>query len=559
MLRRSVLGGECGAQQSQSGGEHNYSFAIHLIPSEWCYSRLPARIVPTLYQPPPGCGILAIVPQPITRRRLLSAGSTLLAGAPAAMAQSGKRPNILLVIADDWGFGHAGAYGCNWIRTPAFDRVAREGVTFTNAFTSNPKCSPCRATILTGRNTWQLKEAINHYSIFPHDFAVYPEELEKVGYFVGLTGKGWGPGDFKSTGYTHNPAGPSFDEFTLKPPYSGISGNDYARNFEAFLDRRPKDKPFCFWLGGHEPHRAYEPGSGLRSGKRLADVKLPAYYPDNRIIRSDMLDYAVEVEWFDQHLARALAALEKRGELDDTFVLVTSDHGMPFPRVKGQIYEDGFHIPLAVRWGKHIAGGRVIEDFINTRDYAPTFLELAGLPPAGTMTGKSFLDVLKSGRSGRVDPARNLMLIAKERHDLGRPNDWGYPVRAIRTPEFLYVRNYEPERWPAGNPETGYRNCDDGPTKDFLLSGFDQYYRMSFGKRPAEELYLISQDPECMKNLATDLKYAQAKRQLRERMEEYLRGEGDPRMLGRADFFDTIQYTGPRKHAYDEWLKYNKP
>jgi len=212
-------------------------------------------------------------------------------------------------------------------------------------------------------------------------------------------------------------------------------------------------------------------------------------------------------------------------------------------------------VPLAIRWGRRIAGGRTVDDFINVRDFAPTFLEAAGLPPAGTMTGRSFLDVLQSRKSGVVDASRNLMLIGKERHDLGRPHDWGYPARAIRTKEFLYIRNYEPDRWPAGDPETGYRNVDDSPTKTFLISSFDKFYNMSFGKRPAEELYRVSTDPDCVHNLATDLKYASGKRELREKMEELLRSEGDPRMLGRADFFDTIQYTGPRKHAYDTWLR----
>ena len=478
-------------------------------------------------------------------------------GAASLLYAQTKRPNILFVIADDWSHGHAGAYGCTWIATPNFDRVAREGVLFNNAFTSNPKCSPCRATILTGRNSWQLKEAINHFSIFPNDFPVYPDLLEKAGYFVGYTGKGWGPGDYQSTGFEHNPAGREFQKYTLTPPASGIAPKDYARNFEYFLEQKPKDKSFCFWLGGQEPHRPYEPGSGLRAGKKLSGVVLPKYYPDNRIIRSDMLDYAVEVEWFDEHLGRAVKKLEQIGELDNTLIVVTSDHGMPFPRVKGQIYEHGFHIPLAIRWGKNITPGRTIDDFINTRDFAPTFMELAGLEPAGTMTGRSFLNILKSGKSGVVDSSRNVMLVAKERHDLGRPHDWGYPVRAIRTGEFLYIRNYEPDRWPAGDPETGYRNVDDGPTKEFLLSGFDEYYKMSFGKRPPEALYSVK-DPDCMKNLATDPKYAITKRQLRDKMEEMLRSEGDPRMLGRADFFDTIEYTGPRKHSYDNWLKNNR-
>jgi arylsulfatase A-like enzyme len=345
----------------------------------------------------------------------------------------------------------------------------------------------------------------------------------------------------------------------LKPPYSGISNRDYARNFEDFLEQRPKDAPFCFWLGGQEPHRAYEEGSGVRAGRDPAAVTLPAYYPNQRIIRSDMLDYALEVEWFDQHVGRALDKLEQIGELDNTLVVMTSDHGMPFPRVKGQIYEDGYHIPLAVSWGNQMQGGRKVDDFINVRDFAPTFLEAAGLKAPPTMTGRSFVDVLKSNQSGTVDATRSVMLIGKERHDLGRPHDAGYPVRGIRTPDYLYVRNYEPDRWPAGNPETGYRNVDDGPTKEFLLRGFDEHYRMSFGRRPAEELYYVRTDPECLKNLATDLEYARVKRDLQERLDRMLREEGDPRALGNAAFFDTIQYTGPRRHSYSEWEKYNKP
>ena len=127
---------------------------------------------------------------PSRRDFLLTFAAAL--SAPGANAQQ-KRPNILLVIADDWGYNHAGVYGCDWIKTPNFDRVANEGVRFTNSFTSNPKCSPSRATILTGRNTWQLQEAVDHYSIFPKGLTVYPDLLEKAGYAIGMTGKGWGP------------------------------------------------------------------------------------------------------------------------------------------------------------------------------------------------------------------------------------------------------------------------------------------------------------------------------------------------------------------------------
>ena len=492
----------------------------------------------------------------LTRRELMLS-SLAAASAPSLVAQR-KRPNILFAIADDWGWPHAGAYGCTWVNTPSFDRVAKEGVLFTNCFTSNPKCAPCRASILTGRNSWQLEEATNHFGVFPAKWDVFPDLLENAGYHVGYTGKGWGPGDHEAGGFKRNPAGPNYDKYTSPPKFRYISNKDYARNFEHFLDSREDEQPFCFWFGTHEPHRAYEDGAGERSDKLYKDVDVPKFFPDNETIRRDLADYAVESEWFDTHLGRILKKLESMGELDNTLVLVTSDHGMPFPRVKGQIYEYGFHLPLAVRWGG-MTGDRKIDDFINVRDYAPTFLELAGVDIPESMTGKSFLDVLKSGDSGSVDKTRNRMLIGKERHDLGRPNDWGYPVRALRTPDYLYVRNYEPDRWPAGNPETGYRNCDDSPTKLQLLKGFDEYYRMAFGKRPAEELYKIPEDMDCVDNLADEPAHSETKKQMRVELDQRLKDDGDPRALGEGWVFDTYKYTGGRRHSFDTWLSNHKP
>ncbi len=477
--------------------------------------------------------------------------------------QVNSRPNILFCIADDWGWPHAGAYGAGgWIKTPAFDRIAQEGILFENCFTSNPKCSPCRATLLTGRNSWQLKEAVNHFTIWPNEFVTYPDLLIEAGYHVGLTGKGWGPGDFKSFRKT-NPAGPSYDKFKAKPPTSAISNNDYSRNFiEGFMAARPsKETPFCFWLGATEPHRGYEEGSGLASGKKPQEVEVPKFYPDVAAIRRDMLDYALEVEHFDRHVGMVLDYLEKTGELDNTLVVMTSDHGMPFPRVKGQIYEYGFHLPLAIRWGDKVQAGRTVKDFVNTRDFAPTFLEVAGVEKHPQITGESFVDLLMSSKSGVVDSSkRNVMLVGKERHDIGRPNDVGYPVRAIRTTDYLYIRNFTPDRWPAGNPETGYRNVDNGATKSYLLDRFDEWYGLSFGKRPAEEFYLVGSDPECLKNLANDPAHQAMKEKLSHEMKEMLKSEGDPRMLGDEAFFDSIEYLGDKSHGWEAWIKHaNSP
>jgi N-sulfoglucosamine sulfohydrolase len=480
---------------------------------------------------------------------------SLRAASPAA----GGRPNILFIIFDDWGPGtHASIAGNTWIKTPNFDRIAREGALFNNAFTSNPKCAPCRASILTGRNSWQLREGVSHGGHFPDGFEVFPDLLERAGYFVGLTGKGWGPGDFKILSKrTRNPAGPSFDSKRHTPPTNAINANDYPGNFETFLQQRPAGQPFCFWMGFHEPHRAYERGSGLRAGKKLEDVKVPAYYPDVAEIRSDLLDYAIEVEWGDTQIGRALKALEATGELDNTLIVVTSDHGMPFPFVKGQIYEDAFHLPLAMRWGKTIKPGRVVEDFINVRDFAPTFMEVAGLKPHAQMTGRSLVSLLRSDKSGWVEN-RDEMLIGKERHDIGRPNDMGYPVRALRTRDFLYVHNFFPDRWPAGNPETDFGNVDASPTKEVLKQLGGHYYDLSFGKRPPDALYRLKDDPECVRNLAHDLAFAPVMEKMRTRMMQLLREEGDPRALGQGEIFDTYKYLGGRTKGYETWLAAQK-
>jgi len=270
-------------------------------------------------------------------------------------ADEPPRPNILFAIADDWSFGHAGAYGCPWVKTPAFDRVADQGVLFSHAYTPNAKCAPSRACILTGRNSWQLEAAANHVPYFPPKFKTFMEALGEQGWFVGHTAKGWAPGvATNAAGKPRQMTGQAFNTRTAKPPATGIGPNDYAANFAEFLNAAPKDKPWCFWYGAIEPHRGYEYGSGVsKGGKRLADVeRVPGCWPDNETVRNDMLDYAFEVEHFDRHLGRMLAELEKRGLLDNTLVVVTSDHGMPFPRVKGQAYEPSNHIPLAMMWRK---------------------------------------------------------------------------------------------------------------------------------------------------------------------------------------------------------------
>ncbi len=509
----------------------------------------------------------------VYRWLLLLAGIFLLAlSCSTSPEEDPQRPNILFCLADDAAFPHMGAYGTRWVKTPGFDRVADQGILFTRAYTPNAKCAPSRACIITGRNSWQLGAAANHWCYFPKEYKTYPEVLAENGYYVGFTGKGWAPGVAgKINGKPRRLVGQPWQKLVTTPPTKKISKTDYYANFKAFLESKPPDEPFCFWYGGHEPHRGYEYASGIRKGgKKTGDVdSVYAFWPDNDTIRTDMLDYAFEIEYFDSHLVKMLDLLKEKGELDNTLVVVTGDNGMPFPRCKGQEYENSNHMPLAIMWKKGINHpGRVVDDYVSFIDLAPTFLELAGVDAAKSgmhpLTGKSLTGIFRSTDGGIIEKSRDHVLIGKERHDVGRPHDEGYPIRGIIKNGYLYIHNFKTDRWPAGNPETGYLNCDGSPTKTVILNKFRsgenvQYWMWSFGKRPADELYNIEKDPDCIVNLAEKPGYKQIQQSLKDQLFTELKKQGDPRMFGKGDVFDAYPYADVKDTAfYERYMKGEK-
>jgi len=500
-----------------------------------------------------------------------------------AFAADESRPNILLAISDDQSYPHASAYRYDAIRTPAFDRVAREGVLFHNAFTASPGCSPSRAALLTGRYPWQLEHAGTHASSFPAKYVSYVDLLEDSGYFVGYTGKGWGPGNWKISDRKRNPAGPAFKGNRHDSP-PGISSEDYAANFRDFLARRPDGKPFHFWFGASEPHRGFGRGLGAKHGGKLDKVKVPKFLPDVPEVRSDILDYCFEIEWFDAQLAEMIEMLDEAGELENTIIIVTSDNGMAFPRAKANGYEYGIHMPLAVRWPKRVPGGRELRDLVSLVDIAPTLLELAGVEHPGAqnealrMAGRSLRNILESKQEGLVDPAREAVYAHRERHSSSRWNNLAYPQRCIRTQQYLLIRNFRPERWPAGAPQKygtgsyakpgetslgpmhgGYHDIDAGPTLSYLIEHRDEaevgrYLELAVAHRPAIELYDIKQDPACLKNLAEDEEHAEVEQELAAKLQGYLRKTGDPRVLDGGEIFETYKrYSRLRKFPVPGW------
>lgn len=452
-----------------------------------------------------------------------------LFSARAAYAESQRQPNIVVCMADDWSWPHAGILGDPVVKTPHFDRVAAEGVLIENAFVSTPSCTPSRLSILTGQHHWRLREGDSLGGSLREEFATYTELLQQAGYRIGRFGKGvW----------------PSQHRFRKRDSF----GPRHA-SFQDFLKQRKAGQPFCYWHGGQDPHRPYKLDSGKSNGLPIDKLRVPGCLPDHDTIRSDLADYLVEVQRFDREVGDLLKHLEEIGELEHTIVVVSSDNGMPFPRCKATLYDQGTRVPLAIRWGDRLSAGRRVPEMVSLCDLAPTFLEAAGVSIPPQMTGRSLLPLLVpelAAESQAAQPARDFVLVGRERHV------YAQPARAIRTREFLYIRNFDPDQWPNGevaghNPTYDFAsspwptepgafsfNIDPSPSKQLLRLHRDEasispFAALAFDPRPVEELYDLSRDPEQLENVATDSRHAAVKLRMKRRLEAELIKSADPR------------------------------
>lgn len=449
-------------------------------------------------------------------------------------ASSKVRPNILLLMSDNHSYNHLGCYGDPVVATPHIDKVAKQGVMFTHAFCPSPSCTPARAAMLTGQEIWRLREGANLWGSLPSDLTVYTDLLEKAGYHVGIEGKAWGPGNYEVSGWTKNPGGKSYS------------------SFEEFYNEVEKGQPWCYWYSSRNPHRPYQGNDGKEAGIDLDKIEVPAYLPDNQEVRGDMAAYYGEIQNFDREVGSYLALVSEMGQLENTMVVVCSDNGWQMPRGLANLYDHGTRIPLIISWPGNFKGDRKVEDFVTLADFAPTFLELAGVPVPESMTAKSFVDILASEKSGIIEEDRNFVVTARERHAFVRENGVGYPGRAIRTRDYLYIRNYEPDRWPAGDPPL-YGDVDahmlhyPSPTKMYLLENRDKeavkpFFQLAFGKRPAEELFDLAKDPDQINNVADEPAYQEIKTKLSNQLTAYLEKTGDPREGGPAFNWDDAAY-----------------
>ncbi len=440
---------------------------------------------------------------------------------------STKKPNILFIVADDWS-KHAGIFGDKVVRTPNIDRLGKNGLIFDQAFCSAASCSPSRASILTGKHPHQIAEGGNLWGSLPVRIPNFVSLIQASGGFVGSEQKGWGPGNFKIGGYQDNPAGKNF------------------KNFEEFLGAKPKDKPFFFWFGSIDPHRDYVKGTGEKAGLDPQKVKVPGFLPDTDVVRKDILDYYFEVERFDSNVGKLIATLESKGELENTLIVITSDNGMPFPRAKATCYDSGTNIPLIMYWEGKIKPARSSE-LVSLIDLAPTMLDVMGIEKPADLPSKSLINLI----NGRPIAHRNAVFVERERHANVRKGDLGYPVRGIRTKEFLYLRNFEPNRFPAGDPQKWvavgpYGDIDDSPSKQLIMSDsahYAFYFNRTLKKRGSEELYDLKNDPSQLHNLANEKRYDKQKNKLKIELEAWMKRTNDPRLINpNTNLWDKYPY-----------------
>ena len=500
-----------------------------------------------------------------------------------------KRPNILFAISDDQSFEHTSFLGCKFVKTPAFDRVASEGIYFSNCIAGSPGCAPSRSALVTGRHHWQNEQSGQHASSWMKKHVPFIDLLDANGYATGRTGKGVSPFRYArdendslwrttdAAGIEHSnihyEIGSPDDERSAR----GISTLNYFENFKYFMENVRGEKPFFFWYGSTEPHREFEQDSWKRNGKNLDDVAVPGFFPDHEIVRGDLLDYAVEIEWFDLHLLRMLTYLEEIGELENTIVIVTSDNGMPFPRAKANGYEYGVHVPFAVRFPKNFPGGRIVDDLVGFTDIAPTILELTEISPDGMLpiSGKSILNILKSKNQGEVEISGKYVFAGRERHSSSRYINWGYPQRIIRSKDYLLVWNMKPNRWPAGDPQSikpgttdellpmygidengkhhsdwAFTDIDAALTKSFIIEHMNDeiirpFFDLAHAKRPEFEFFNIKKDPFCLNNLSGKEDFAETESEMKSALMEELKNSEDPHVVG------------PDKEIFDSYIRYS--
>jgi arylsulfatase A-like enzyme len=463
-------------------------------------------------------------------------GSLLLTSAamlPAAsVAAEQNRPNILFLLSDDHSAPYVGCYGYSSVRTPHLDRFASQGMRFDRMFVTCPQCVPSRASLMTGQSPVAVR-MVRFTSPLPPDVRALPDLLrEKASYYTGVGGRTYHLDGPPGAGANRAPViGRILDEHHLrtfkdrvdymeKAPAGGWK--EYGDHLTAFLDAAPKDKPWFFWLGFSDPHHPWN--TRARQGAPdPATIELPPQLPDLPGVRGDLARYLAEIEHLDGDVQSVLDVLEARGLAGNTLVVFMGDNGMALPHGKGSLYDPGIRVPLFVRWPGVVKPGSVTRELVSGEDFTPTMLAAAGITSLATMSGRSYLPLL------RGEPYEGRQYIFAERGPHGgdgamRPDISAATfdlVRCIRSARYKLIYNCTPHQ-PVGpvdsQKDPGWQEMVAAHQSGRLAPEFVRTYFTT--PRPTFELYDLERDPGELDNVEGHSEVGAIERTLKEALSE---------------------------------------
>jgi len=423
----------------------------------------------------------------------------------------GNRPNILWILSEDIS-PDLSCYGAQLVRTPNLDKLAGQGIRFTNAFTTAPVCSASRSAMITGM--FQTTIGAHNHRSHRDDGYTLPEPVRLITEY------------FREAGYF------TANVKTAAPGVSGSGKTDFNFKFKNAFDggdwnQRKAGQPFFAQLSISMTHR----GAHWKNVRGMLDnpvdpdkVKLPPYYPDHPVAREDWATYLDSIQVMDQYIGKILKRLDDEGLADNTVVIFIGDHGRCHVRGKQWLYDGGIHIPLLVRWPGKLRAGQVFDDLVSAIDISATILRIAGAELPKHIEGKVFLE---PDRNGLWKPVANHEHIIAARDRCDETVD---RIRCVRTKRYKYIRNFMPERpYTQANAykETSYPmlNLMKELHAQGKLTAVQELFMVP--RKPDEELYDLRNDPYEVNNLAASTEHQQTLKQMRQILDKWIKDTGD--------------------------------
>lgn len=408
------------------------------------------------------------------------------------------RPNILLMVSHDLGT-HVGPYGFEESSTPALNQLANEGITLDRHFVTSPGCSQSRSSLMTGRYPHSNGQfGLSHLGWeLNRDEELLPAVLRRNGYQTALFGI-WHLHEWTLNGFGQV----SDDVSVVDSSPEGFAEVAADRAVDWLKNNQDDEAPFYLHVGFWEAHRPFcgQPGDPSKLPEPdLADIEVPDYLPDNEPTRREFFHLKHSVKAVDNAVDKLLTTLANTGHAENTLVIFTADHGLPFPRAKGTLYDPGVQVAFTARLPGELPANSRTTELTSNIDVMPSLLQLGGIDIGERIQGRSILPILR----GNSETVRSSVFTEKTYHEHYDP------IRSIRTDRFKYIRNFE-ERPNLVMPSDIYNS----PTRQSMTRDAELW-----NHRPAEELYELQNDPGETRSITDHRELPKLREQLRQWME----------------------------------------